>query len=147
MAGLLPLARMVEAMWENKEDIATRVSTSRRFLYNRCLLTALVDRWRPETHTFHLPCGEMMPTLQNVGYLTGLPRTSFSMAAYDVPDTWRTDILGRFLERTRRVIQLTSCRRSTIVEDRAVQGWGVSQLTQHPFRLLTSVGYLGRRSL
>jgi hypothetical protein len=23
------------------------------------LLSALVDRWHPETHSFHLPCGEM----------------------------------------------------------------------------------------
>ena len=33
---------------------------------------ALVDRWRPETHMFHLPCGEMTPTLQDVAYLLGL---------------------------------------------------------------------------
>ena len=38
----------------------------------------------------------MTPTLQDVGYLTGLPCTGFPMAAYDVPNTWRTDILGRF---------------------------------------------------
>eukprot|EP00267_Zea_mays_P051744 XP_020404733.1 protein MAIN-LIKE 1-like [Zea mays] len=25
--------------------------------FNPAALTALVDRWRPETHTFHLPCG------------------------------------------------------------------------------------------
>lgn len=37
------------------------------------LLTALTDRWRPETHTFHLPCGEMTITLQNVAMITGLP--------------------------------------------------------------------------
>jgi hypothetical protein len=32
---------------------------------DRSLLVALADRWRLETHTFHLPCGEMAPTLQD----------------------------------------------------------------------------------
>ena len=42
---------------------------------DRSLLMALVDRWRPETHTFHRPCGEMAPTLQDVAMLLGLPIT------------------------------------------------------------------------
>ncbi|KAK1642721.1 hypothetical protein QYE76_060526 [Lolium multiflorum] len=40
---------------------------------NAAALTALVDRWRPETHTFHLRAGEMTPTLQDVSMILGLP--------------------------------------------------------------------------
>ena len=42
-------------------------------LYNAAALTALVDRWRPETHTFHLPCGELTVTLEDVAMILGLP--------------------------------------------------------------------------
>ncbi|WVZ66532.1 hypothetical protein U9M48_015737 [Paspalum notatum var. saurae] len=44
-----------------------------RLMIDNSLITALVDRWRPETHTFHVPYGEMAPTLQDVSYLLGLP--------------------------------------------------------------------------
>ncbi|RYQ86214.1 hypothetical protein Ahy_B10g105904 [Arachis hypogaea] len=37
------------------------------------LLSALVERWRLETHTFHLPVGEVTVTLEDVSYILGLP--------------------------------------------------------------------------
>ncbi|MFQ6651633.1 hypothetical protein Gotur_023884 [Gossypium turneri] len=37
------------------------------------ILYALMERWRPETHTFHLPCRECTVTLEDVALQLGLP--------------------------------------------------------------------------
>ncbi|KAL9667415.1 hypothetical protein QQ045_001772 [Rhodiola kirilowii] len=52
-----------EAIW-NPEVASVRVDPS--------LLTAAIERWRPETHTFHFNEGEATITLQDVSLLTGL---------------------------------------------------------------------------
>ena len=41
-------------------------------MINWSLVTCFVERWRPETHTFHVPVGEMMITLQNVAIILKL---------------------------------------------------------------------------
>ncbi|RYQ90158.1 hypothetical protein Ahy_B09g096409 isoform B [Arachis hypogaea] len=57
MAGLYHLARL----------------NDRWFRLDEALVSAFVERWRPETHTFHMPFGECTVTLQDVAYHLGLP--------------------------------------------------------------------------
>jgi hypothetical protein len=60
-AELLPLARLVEGdMITDRGHPAERAT---RFRFDMSLLAALIDQWRPETHTFHMTVGEMAPTL------------------------------------------------------------------------------------
>ena len=40
--------------------------------YDNALISAFVERWRPETHMFHLPYGECTITLEDVAYQLGL---------------------------------------------------------------------------
>ena len=39
---------------------------------DHALITTLVKRWCPETHTFHLPHGEMGITLQDIEVMLGI---------------------------------------------------------------------------
>ncbi|QHO33888.1 uncharacterized protein DS421_9g262240 [Arachis hypogaea] len=51
-------------------QLVSRVSEMRG---HSALLSALVERWRPETHTFHLSVGEVTVTLEDVSYILDLP--------------------------------------------------------------------------
>jgi hypothetical protein len=57
-AGFLPLVRLMSS------DLPMMDSAT---------LMPVVDRWRPETHTFHLPCGETMMMLQDIDMILDLP--------------------------------------------------------------------------
>ena len=73
-----------------------RLTESALMKLDRSLLSDLVDRWRPETHTFHLSCGEMAPTLQNVAMLLGLSITGDAVGPRVVPSMWLEDLEERF---------------------------------------------------
>ena len=60
---IIPLLRQSEFYWIMKMGYLK---------INSSLITTLIERWRPETHTFHLRCGETTVTLQDVSVLLGL---------------------------------------------------------------------------
>jgi hypothetical protein len=62
---------------------------------DRDLLTAVVERWRRETHTFHFPIGEMTITLQDVLCLWGLPIDGLPVTG-DVDDRWDQTVIDLF---------------------------------------------------
>jgi hypothetical protein len=67
-----------------------------RFNFDAPLIASFIDRWRQETHTFHLPVGEMTLSLEDAAMLGGLPCVGEAMGLIDIPATWQADFLARF---------------------------------------------------
>jgi hypothetical protein len=73
-AGFLPLARLII------DGLSMMYSAA---------LTTLVDRWRPETHMFHLLCGETTVIIQDVTMILGLSIDNISVCGLVSLDGWR----------------------------------------------------------
>uniref|UniRef100_K4ALF9 Aminotransferase-like plant mobile domain-containing protein n=1 Tax=Setaria italica TaxID=4555 RepID=K4ALF9_SETIT len=76
-AGFLLLATLVKAGLPKMDNAA---------------LTALVDRWRLETHTFHLSSGETTITLEDVSMLFGLRVDGRAVTGNINPVGWRDTV-------------------------------------------------------
>ncbi|XP_057732866.1 protein MAIN-LIKE 2-like isoform X2 [Arachis stenosperma] len=82
-------------------------SLIKRFEYDNPMISTLVERWRPETHTFHLPWGECTITLEDVAMQVGLPidsepvnGTLRSWSKFHQRDIWQwcEEFLGEVLD-------------------------------------------------
>ena len=62
---------------------------------DHALIIAFIERWRPETHTFHLPHGEMTITLQDAKVIMGLPIEGEAMVG-PAKRTW-TEMCAKML--------------------------------------------------
>ncbi|XP_062209017.1 uncharacterized protein LOC133910744 [Phragmites australis] len=115
-ARLLPLCQMLEV-----DVLVGGSEVPTRFRYGKVVLAALVDMWRPETNTSHLPCGEMAPTLEDISLLMGQPCTGAAVRARDMGMAWHDELLGCF-----SVVQ----RRENLAPFRAFTGTDKHDLTK-----------------
>ncbi|XP_072067007.1 protein MAIN-LIKE 1-like [Arachis hypogaea] len=103
----------MEIRWQMLEPYLRRVefyyaSLIKRFEYDNPLISALVERWHPKTHTFHLPWGECTVTLEDVAIQLGLPidgepisGTLRSWSTFHQRDIWQwcEELLGEVPDR------------------------------------------------
>ncbi|GMP84487.1 hypothetical protein CsSME_00037995 [Camellia sinensis var. sinensis] len=68
-----------------QSGLSSLVHCTYRFV-NRIVISAFVERWQPETNTFHLTVGEMTMTLDDVGTILGIPITGRSVSAATLTD-------------------------------------------------------------
>ncbi|KAK1262169.1 hypothetical protein QJS04_geneDACA021834 [Acorus gramineus] len=84
---------------------------------NRHLISSMVERWHPETNTFHLPFGEMTITLDDVTQIIGIP------------------VMGRAVDKTGSSVSVSYLKYLGDMEDIASVGWGAATLA-HLYRQL-----------
>lgn len=72
-----------------------QIAKMRSIKIDKYLISALVERWRPETNSFHLPIGEMTITLQDISCLWGLP-ISGKLIVGQSDGNW-SDMIERYL--------------------------------------------------
>ena len=66
------------------------------------LISALIKRWRSETHTFHLPCRKCTITLEDVSLQLGLPVDGHTVTGSAQSSNWEAvcyELLGAIPEK------------------------------------------------
>jgi hypothetical protein len=48
-------------------------------VFNASAITVIVDRWRLETHSFHMSCDEMIVTLDDMAMILGNDRLNLNL--------------------------------------------------------------------
>jgi hypothetical protein len=107
-AGFLPLARLITHGLSQMDTTA---------------LTTLMNRWHLETHTFHLPSGEIRVMLQDIAMILGLPINGTPICGMVSPAGWR-DSIGQ-------AISLRSPNIAPDQKDRKTMGVHSRWLTAH----------------
>ncbi|XP_070030048.1 serine/threonine-protein phosphatase 7 long form homolog [Nicotiana sylvestris] len=84
--------RVVQRLWDTG---FYRIFQIGRLQLDWSPVTALIERWRPETHTFHVPIGETTIMLQDVEVLYRLPADGLPVA---LPQYMRSMSRAQYLD-------------------------------------------------
>ncbi|XP_039053539.1 protein MAINTENANCE OF MERISTEMS-like [Hibiscus syriacus] len=106
------------------------------------LISALIERWRPETHIFHFPYGEVTITLEDVVYLLGVPINGMPLVLRNnyVRDAVIYNLLGK--ESLADVIDGMRIRMTWLEREFRVDGQSTMQEVKYAARayLMTLIG-------
>ncbi|CAN0873369.1 Serine/threonine-protein phosphatase 7 long form homolog [Linum grandiflorum] len=92
-----------------------------------------MERWRPETNTFHMYHGEVSITLQDVAHLTGLSVSGDALyVEYEKESNWAAivqEVLGRAFLMPDRSSAYMHCQYLLAFRERRPFAWGAAVLS------------------
>ena len=100
---------------------------------DHALITALVERWRPEMHSFHLSHGEMTITLQDMEVIIGVPVDGLPVVGYTSPRTDWSNACGEWLGHRSSDKQLGGNKNTAMMEGPRVKAKWLEDRFRNPF--------------
>ncbi|RYR61343.1 hypothetical protein Ahy_A04g018506 [Arachis hypogaea] len=87
---------------------------NRWFWLNEPIVNVFIDRWRPNTHTFHMPFKECIITLQDVAYQLGFSVNGKIVKDGRVAWEWFQELFGKLLPLNKVKVLLADVNEHTV---------------------------------
>ena len=99
---------------------------------DHALITALVERWRPKTHSFHLPYGEMTITLQDMEALMRVLVDGLPVVRFTYMQDWG-DLCAELLGHRLPNRKVSAGKNTTVLEGPRVKACWLEEQFSNPF--------------
>ena len=100
--------------------------------FDHALITTLVERWRSETHSFHLPHGEMTITLQDMEVIIGVPIDGLPMVEFTHMQNWG-NLCAELLGHRPPNKQVDASKNTAVMEGPKVKAKWLDERFSNPF--------------